>query len=64
MPPRSRRQWRTAALLPTSSSPSTTREPLNAGSSYDVVIMWLVLLYLPDKAGALTRVGRTHARTP
>jgi len=33
------------------------REPLPAGSTYDVVVMWLVLLYLPDKVGALTRVA-------
>ncbi len=33
------------------------REPLPAGSRYDVVVMWMVLLYLPDKAGGLARVA-------
>lgn len=33
------------------------REPLPAGSRYDVVVMWMVLLYLPDKAGALAQVA-------
>jgi SAM-dependent methyltransferase len=33
------------------------REPLLAGSRYDVVVMWLLLLYLPDKAGALAQVA-------
>ena len=33
------------------------REPLPAGSRYDAVVMWLVLLYLPDKAGALAQVA-------
>ena len=33
------------------------REPLAPGSAYDVVVMWMVLLYLPDKAGALARVA-------
>jgi SAM-dependent methyltransferase len=33
------------------------REPLPAGSEYDVVVMWLVLLYLPDRAGALAQVA-------
>lgn len=33
------------------------REPLPAGSRYDVVVMWLVLLYLPDRAGALAHVA-------
>lgn len=33
------------------------REPLPAGSRYDVVVMWMVLLYLPDKAGTLARVA-------
>ncbi len=28
------------------------REPLPAGSRYDVVVMWMVLLYLPDKAAS------------
>ena len=33
------------------------REPLPAGATYDVVVMWLVLLYLPDKGGALAQVA-------
>jgi len=33
------------------------REPLPAGSTYDVVVMWLLLLYLPDKAAALAQVA-------
>lgn len=33
------------------------REPLPVGSTYDVVVMWMVLLYLPDKAAALARVA-------
>jgi len=33
------------------------REPLPAGSRYDVVVMWLLLLYLPDKAAALAQVA-------
>jgi SAM-dependent methyltransferase len=33
------------------------REPLPAGSRYDVVVMWLVLLYLPDRAAALAHVA-------
>jgi len=33
------------------------REPLPAGSTYDVVVMWMVLLYLPDKAGTLAQVA-------
>jgi SAM-dependent methyltransferase len=33
------------------------REPLSAGSRYDVVVMWMVLLYLPDKAEALKQVA-------
>jgi SAM-dependent methyltransferase len=33
------------------------REPLPAVSRYDVVVMWMVLLYLPDKAGGLAQVA-------
>jgi SAM-dependent methyltransferase len=33
------------------------REPLPAGSRYDVVVMWMLLLYLPDKAAALAQVA-------
>jgi SAM-dependent methyltransferase len=33
------------------------REPLPEGSRYDVVVMWLLLLYLPDKPGALAQVA-------
>jgi SAM-dependent methyltransferase len=33
------------------------REPLPAGSKYDVVVMWLVLLYVPDKAAALAQAA-------
>jgi SAM-dependent methyltransferase len=33
------------------------RAPLPAGSRYDVVVMWLVLLHLPDRATALANVA-------
>lgn len=33
------------------------REPVRFGGGFDVVVMWMVLLYLPDKAAALRHVA-------
>jgi trans-aconitate 2-methyltransferase len=41
------------------------REPLpqvlDSGAAFDVAVMWLVLLYLPDKRGALANLARVTA---